>query len=341
MSKRLQIVKAEARPRELRFVMYGYIGQSFWNDVSSGEIARQLSESDADTIHVQLNSAGGSASDGVAIYNALKNHPAKVIVTVDGLAASAASVIAMAGDEIRMPHGSLMMIHNAHMNAYGGSGDLRRLADTLDAFNVSMADIYEARTGASRESIKEWMDSETWFTAQEALSNGFATSIDSATIEAYHSKNSLTFGGVTFPESAFSKTVSASIPPRLPSPKPEAAKEKPLDLAELKEKHPAVYQAAFDLGRTKERERLDGIAEATINGYEDLAAQARANPEMTGERLSYQIVQAMKRKGSEHLAKTAQDAAEVNAVTNHASSDEAGFDPAAIAKATLKQIGAI
>lgn len=126
------------------------------------------------TINVRINSAGGEVFEGVAIYNLLAQHPATVIAHIDGQAASIASIIAMAGDTIRVAESAFVMIHNPAGGVMGGSDDMRRMADTLDTIRGSMVDIYVERTKQPRAQIEAWMTAETWMTGDQALTNGFA-----------------------------------------------------------------------------------------------------------------------------------------------------------------------
>jgi ATP-dependent protease ClpP protease subunit len=112
--------------------------------------------------------------DGVAIYNNLKRHPARIEVDVDGIAASIASVIAMAGDEIRMAGNAMMMIHNPYGMAMGSSDDMRKTAELLDQIKTVIVDTYAKRTGEAGGAIAQMMDDETWMTAEEARKNGFS-----------------------------------------------------------------------------------------------------------------------------------------------------------------------
>ena len=145
--------------------------------VSSSAFIQDLRATDTGRINLHLNSPGGSAFDGVEIYNALMAHPASVHVTVDGMAASAASVIAMAGDTVTMSPGSSMMIHNAISGAIGNASDLRKTADLLDGVSKNIASIYAARTGQPVDHWQPLMDAETWFHGQEAVDAGLATAI--------------------------------------------------------------------------------------------------------------------------------------------------------------------
>lgn len=139
---------------------------------------------DVPTLNVRINSPGGSVFEGMAIYNALSRHPGKVITHVDGIAASIASVIAMAGSEINMADNAMMMIHNPAAFVFGGSEELRKQADVLDQIKETIINVYTNRSGekdttkaqAVRAKIAKMMDEETWFTADEAVTNSFATS---------------------------------------------------------------------------------------------------------------------------------------------------------------------
>ena len=158
-------------------ILYGVIGDSFWTEgISAAKFRDDLKAlGDVKIIDLRINSDGGDVFDGKAMYNLLADHPAKIIVHVDGLAASIASLIAMAGDEIRMGEGAYMMIHNPWGGAIGGSDDMRRMADLLDSVKDTVVNTYVARTKNSKNKVSQWMDEETWMTAEEALKNGFAT----------------------------------------------------------------------------------------------------------------------------------------------------------------------
>lgn len=131
----------------------------------------------AKTIEVYINSYGGEVAEGLAIYNALKRHKAKVKTYVDGFACSIASVIAMAGDERYMYPTSLLMIHNVWTCVSGNSADLRKVADDLDIMTNSSIKAYKERVNISENEIKKLLDNETWLTADEALEKGFITKI--------------------------------------------------------------------------------------------------------------------------------------------------------------------
>lgn len=145
--------------------------------VSALSFAYELeSLGDVDAIDVYINSYGGSVAQGFAIYNQLKNHPAKVTTICSGFACSIASIIFLAGDERIMQDASLLMIHNPFCMTVGNANELRKQADDLDKMAQVSVDIYCAATGLDEKTIKKMMDQETWITSKEACELGFATS---------------------------------------------------------------------------------------------------------------------------------------------------------------------
>lgn len=153
------------------------IGEDFWGDgVSAASIVKALKGMSGD-VTVRLNSPGGDMFEGLAIYNLLRAHSGTVKVEVLGIAASAASVIAMAADEIVMGKGTLMMVHNAWGMIVGNKNDMREAADIFDKFDGSMANLYAARTGLDQDTVRGYMDAETFFTAEEAVEAKFADSV--------------------------------------------------------------------------------------------------------------------------------------------------------------------
>ena len=129
-------------------------------------------------ILLRVNSPGGSVIDGLAIYDAIRRTSQKVTTRIEGLAASIASIIALAGDEIIMSENSLFMIHNVWGGETGDSKDMRKAADLMDKMSSKLVSIYMAKSGKEESEIQSWMDSETWFSAEEALEAGFITAIE-------------------------------------------------------------------------------------------------------------------------------------------------------------------
>lgn len=158
---------------EAEVFIYGDIG-GWWGGVSAEDFAKDIVALDVKTLNVRLNSPGGLVFEGVAIYNALARHKANVVIHVEGLAASIASIIAMAGDEVRIAEGSRFMIHDPWSMVMGAASDLRAEADILDGLKSDLIDIYAARTEQSRDDLSKWMGDETWLSARDAVDKGFA-----------------------------------------------------------------------------------------------------------------------------------------------------------------------
>jgi len=154
---------------DLEIELYDVIG--FWGTTAKDFSAR-LKAAKGKNVTLRINSPGGSITDGTAIYNLLKQHNGTVTAHIDGMAASMAGVIAMAASHIIMPENSLIMIHNPSVVGEGESEDLRKMADLLDKMKENLISAYEAKSGQTRKTIGEWMDEESWFTAQECLDLG-------------------------------------------------------------------------------------------------------------------------------------------------------------------------
>ena len=163
-----------------KIYIYDQIGG---NGIVALDVIKQLSDLDGD-IDVHINSGGGSVSQGIAIYNALKEYEGQVHVFVDGLAASISSIIAMAGDTLTMAEGSLMMVHEVWTEIAGNAGELRKEAEVLEKHTNTILDIYESNTPLSRAEIKKMLEAETWLTAEEAYELGIATDISGALKQA-------------------------------------------------------------------------------------------------------------------------------------------------------------
>ena len=154
-----------------------------WGITANDFIAELKDLGDVDEINVRISSGGGSIVEGNAIFNALKRHPANVITHIDSIAASMASVIAMAGDEVRMAANALFMIHNPWTASVGGAEQLRKDADLLDKMENNIRNSYD-RSNLSVDELSAAMDADTYYTAEEALEAGFIDSIGDANLAA-------------------------------------------------------------------------------------------------------------------------------------------------------------
>ena len=176
-------VVAKADTNEVEIFLYDHIVSSedeaeWWGGVAPESFVKAVYGVDKDaTIHLRINSPGGSVFAARAMEQALRDHKGSVIVHIDGLAASAATFIAMAGDEVIMAKGAMFMIHKAWTGMWGNANDLRKEADLLDKIDGTLAETYASKTGKALDQVSSWMAEETWFTAAEALEHGFATSI--------------------------------------------------------------------------------------------------------------------------------------------------------------------
>jgi ATP-dependent Clp endopeptidase proteolytic subunit ClpP len=150
--------------------MYGVDAKSFIEDVKN--LPKDTS------VLLRINSPGGSVIDGLAIYDAVSRLPQKVTSRIEGIAASMASVIALAADEVVMSENSLYMIHNVWGGEVGDSDDLRKAADLMDKMGERLVNIYVSKSGQKEEQIRAWMDEETWFNSSEAVEAGFIGSIE-------------------------------------------------------------------------------------------------------------------------------------------------------------------
>lgn len=168
-------VNAATEDKDAEVLIYGDIGGGWFDEgITAESISAEISGLDVDNLNVRINSGGGLVFEGVAIYNALARHKANVVVHIDGLAASIASVIAMAGDEIRISEGSHIMIHKPWSFAIGDATSMRKEADVLDQLEGGLIDIYAARTDRERDELEQMVADETWFTGQGAVDAGFA-----------------------------------------------------------------------------------------------------------------------------------------------------------------------
>lgn len=159
---------------EAEVFLYDEIGA--WG-ISAADFVKELRSITAPTIQLRISSPGGDVFDGIAIYNALRNHRATVNVTVDGIAASAASFISQAGDRITMARNAQMMIHEGHGVCVGNSKDMAAMTDLLDKCSDNIADIYAQRAGGTVADWRARMRAETWYTAAEAVKAGLADEV--------------------------------------------------------------------------------------------------------------------------------------------------------------------
>lgn len=236
-----RLFKAEAAPNdgEATIYIYDIIGEDYWSDggITAKRFLEALSElGEVDTVHLRINSPGGDVFEARTIISAMQASRARFVAHIDGLAASAASFIAAAADEVEMTKGAFLMVHNAWTLAMGNRHDMLDVATMLEKVDRSIADDYVAKTGADMETVQGWMDAETWFTAQEALEAKLADRIAEKAEPAKNTWNLSALANV--PEAL---AAPAPLPPE-PEPQPEeisdsaaaaAVRARRLRLAEL------------------------------------------------------------------------------------------------------------
>lgn len=175
-----RITNAASTSEPAEILIYDEIGYGGWyyEGVTANNLVRQLADIESDQIRVRINSPGGNVFEGIAILNALRSHPAHVTTIVDGLAASAASFIAMAGDDIVMNRNAEIMIHDPSALSIGNASDMRDLADQLDRIGDNIASMYADRAGGTVEDWRTAMRTETWYSDEEALAAGLVDRIE-------------------------------------------------------------------------------------------------------------------------------------------------------------------
>lgn len=291
--------------------------ESWWSSsVTPRGVMREIDRlGNVDQITVRINSPGGDVFAGLAIYEYLKNHKARIITRNDGLAASAASIILMAGDEIIMGTGSMVMIHNPYTIAMGEAKDFLAAAEMLGKIQESLISVYKERTGKNEEELKAMMDATTWMTADNSVSLGFADKVDrkeriSATIQ-----NGLAKVG----NQCFDLRVFAMAPP-LPLEEEENANDAERqneseegedtvkDLQELQNKYPDIYKEAVNNAVKAERERLAAIDELAEPGFEEIINNAKASGASASD-TAVLLVKAQKEQRAKVLGNIASDAA--------------------------------
>lgn len=287
--------RAADQPKAAEIFIYGDIGESWWGEsVTAAEFVKEIAALDADELTVRINSYGGSVSDGVAIYNAIKRHKARVTIAIDGVAISIASLIAMAGDTVEMADNALMMIHAPWGSATGNSADMRDMADVLDKYAQAMATSYAAKSGKSIDDVLALLSdgADHWLTATEAQADGYVDTVTAALAVA-----------ASFDREAFAARTQ-SLPPDAGRETPAAAaattQEKSMNqkTTPAADPQPAATINADDIRAAAikaEADRRDGIDLAFskfghVAGMTDLKAACHKDTACTVEAAKLQIL---------------------------------------------------
>ena len=304
-------------------LLYGEISEySWWGDEITPDVfnADLKAIGPVDEIIVRINSGGGDVFAAVAIYTRLKEHKAKISVKIDGWCASAATIIAMAGDTIEISVGGIFMIHDpsAGLLGYYNVEDLTKIAKELETIKQSIVNCYMTVTNLPEEEIKNLMSEEKWFTGEEAVEAGFCTAVMFTDVETE----------VENMEKVIVNSVEISLDSFRTVPKgllgysnglnnktnaQNNKEEETMTLEELKQKHPDLVNAIKKEAETgngadaskaavdAERARIKAIDEMTLPGFEDMANKAKFEQPVTAEAFAMQIIAEQKKQGNAFL----------------------------------------
>lgn len=206
-----------AGEKSAEVLIYGDIGESWYGEsVTAKEFVRELAALDVEELTIRVNSYGGSVPEGIAIHNAIKRHKAKTTIAIDGIAASIASLIAMAGDTVEMAENALLMVHAPWGFAMGNSKEMREYADQLDTWSKAMATSYAAKTGMSEDEVMALLTDgvDHFYTAEEAKDAGFVDSVTaSLALAAHHDRAAVAARFKTMPATAGKTPAAAAAQP--------------------------------------------------------------------------------------------------------------------------------
>ena len=289
------IVKNDDKNAEL--MLQGAIAESFWGDtISAKEVTEYLADLDVENINVYINSNGGVVDTAIAINNALRRHKAKVTVNIDGIAASAATLITCAGDTVRMPKNALFMIHNPSTIAMGDSEEMRKQADVLEKYKNSITETYLQKVNIDKEKLSELMDNETWLNAEEALEYGFIDEITENTdIQVVENKvisNNMVFNMAEFKNFNVDKNK-----------KNNGKGSGKMTKDEIKAQFPDIYAEIVnegkEIGVKEERTRIQEIENLGYN--HEVVDKAKFEEPKNARDLALEIVSLMKQENQNKL----------------------------------------
>ena len=289
------IVKNDDKNAEL--MLYGDIAESFWGDtISAKEVTEYLADLDVENINVYINSNGGVVDTAIAINNALRRHKAKVTVNIDGIAASAATLITCAGDTVKMPKNALFMIHNPLTIAMGDSEEMRKQADVLEKYKNSITETYLQKVNIDKEKLSELMDNESWLSAEEALKYGFIDEIiENADIQVVENKvisNNMVFNMAEFKNFNVDKNI-----------KNNGKGSEKMTREEIKNQYPDIYAEIInegkEIGIKEERTRIQEIEDLGYN--HEVVNKAKFEEPKNARDLALEIVSLMKQENQNKL----------------------------------------
>lgn len=333
-------------PPEL--LLYGAISsyQSWWEDrVTPAKFNQELAElRDVKEIVVRINSGGGDVFAANAIFTRLKDHAARITVKIDGWAASAATIIAMAGDSIQIARNGVFMIHDPSMTVYDSftAEEFEKMAEELRVIKNSIVNTYSMKTGKDAEEISQMMSDEKWWTGAEAVDNGFCdkllfedveTIVENQTkvvvnsvpmdLSAYKTSPNIQNMVITAPKNPGGFTNSAGS--KKQSKEEQAMADKSITTIEaLKAEYPDLVAQIENNAAAGERERIKAIKDTAPAGFEQIVEDAMFNNPITNAEMAVRILAEQKKQGSNFLANREADVQNGNVANVGAAAGEVG-----------------
>jgi ATP-dependent Clp endopeptidase proteolytic subunit ClpP len=279
-------------------ILYGTIGSDeWWDDICDKTFKEDIANlGEVENINLHINSPGGSVFAAVAIANTLKNHKAKVTAYIDGLAASAATIITSACNVVKMPKNALFMIHNPLTWAYGNKQELEKTGILLDKVKDSILETYLTKAkDRTKEELSAFMDEEKWFNAEEAKEYGFVDEILEEIESPQNINNLLIVNSLAFDISKFK-----NFPKRRPAVPAKNIKEE-MTVEKFKNSYPEMYQEIVNQAIISERKRIQEIENLDVTGYEEIINTAKFNAPIDAANLALKILNIKKEKNKETL----------------------------------------
>lgn len=310
-------VKTDDGAKRARIDLFGYVGGSKeWNDgFNEKDFLDEFRAIPSDAeLEISVNSFGGSVYTGLSIYSLLKAHKGSITIRIDGAAMSAATIItSVPGAKVIMPKGSMMMIHKVSSGVWGNTDDMRKAADDMEKLEENLINIYVEKTGRAVDEIKEKVNAESYFTAEEAVEFGLADEIDETTeVKNTASGGFVMLNGLKADSRFFANAPKGFINAEQPKASAVQKEVHKMNLETLKAEHPELVQAIRDEaiaeGATNERARIQAIEDIAVVGHEDLVNKAKFDGKTTAEALAVQILKADKARGAQMLTARMKDA---------------------------------
>jgi len=328
MEKFWNFIKNES-DNTAELLLYGTISDnSWWSDsVSPKRFKEDLEKlGNVTQITVRIYSGGGDVFAANAIYSMLKDHKAEIIVKIDGLAASAATIIAMSGDKILIPENGYMMIHKVSTYISGNIDDIQKELELLEKIENTLVQTYVKRTGKTKEEVQALIDAETWLTGREAVEEGFADElmfeneeekekISNGILNKIEGRNDLekwknlheNLKNILISKNNTNKIINDSL-------KYDRKEGEIMDEKTLKEKYPDLYNSIYKAGAINERQRLKDIDLIANNISKELVEKAKYEDFKNAQELSFEAMKNEKIIHNAMLNAMSQDAQIVNTV---------------------------